>query len=684
MQRVSSRAFLLTAATAGALVAGFLVVFMLSMGSQATPKAQAIVPTFTFTPTPTCVTAAPTSMPNKCLAKGTPTPPPGGISGVYDIAAVGTKANPIYRCIARIDEYGAPHPALTLKSAAVCYVDPILNIGDTRAEPPAGSLRPNPNPAYPWLRSYTTLGPQKGYGNIIGGTLHTWSCFRNIGATANPLSLGPNVIAELIIPDFQNQISGVSNPGHKADAGTGALAPFGGANTGVYLYTKQGEKQCDDLASGILPAKAAVDHTVPGAFVQITTANSADVRCTPNCALAPWRLAGNVLHGYPDWDGDKCTDADELWTGKPGAVKCGDDPWNPNDVTAAHSDVAGIWSILVTAKNQDVCKGGTWKHQGEAGAFDCTGKPDGTIIDGAYYTCDASITQAVQALTAKVLCYIDFTNIVVSPDMAPGNATTCPPAPATFCGDGSPGASPPGCTDTAAACTLSLPPNCPTVPCTPDMWLFAHVNNPVKGQTTLTGTFDKINNFLDLEGCFNTSSLHPTLLGNVYVKAKINPHTGHGLVSIWSFLADCKTAIPTSPPTSTLPIDIVRQACVAPGTDNWCDPARPAATWDSDGDGCPDVKELSDNQNIGGLRDPSNRWDFFNPEKVNTPNTQTVADILKVVQQFGKDQGNPAYTIDTDRTALAGGNAWNLGPPDGKQTVADILAAVKQFGQNCS
>jgi hypothetical protein len=105
---------------------------------------------------------------------------------------------------------------------------------------------------------------------------------------------------------------------------------------------------------------------------------------------------------------------------------------------------------------------------------------------------------------------------------------------------------------------------------------------------------------------------------------------------------------------------------------------------DSNGSGCPDKLKLSDNQNAGGLRDPFNRWDWFNPEKTNTPHTQTVADILKTVQQFGRDQGNPAYTIDTDRTAILGGNSWNLGPPDGKQTVADILAAVKQFGQNCN
>jgi hypothetical protein len=136
--------------------------------------------------------------------------------------------------------------------------------------------------------------------------------------------------------------------------------------------------------------------------------------------------------------------------------------------------------------------------------------------------------------------------------------------------------------------------------------------------------------------------------------------------------------------TVQVEIRITRQG---PGgkTAGGCNPGdNYAGCRDSDGDGCPDKLELGDSQSAGGLRDPSNRFDFFNPEKVNTAHSQTVADILRTVNQFGKDQGNAAYTIDTDRTAVIGGNAWNLGPPDGKQTVADILAAVKQFGHNCN
>jgi alpha-tubulin suppressor-like RCC1 family protein len=108
---------------------------------------------------------------------------------------------------------------------------------------------------------------------------------------------------------------------------------------------------------------------------------------------------------------------------------------------------------------------------------------------------------------------------------------------------------------------------------------------------------------------------------------------------------------------------------------------------DSDADGCPDVKEQQTavgSQTSGGRRDYLNPWDYFNPEKLSTPHTQTVADILKVISQFGKNQGNPAYTNTTDRTGILGGYPWSLGPADGMQTVADILAAIKQFTHNCS
>ncbi len=104
---------------------------------------------------------------------------------------------------------------------------------------------------------------------------------------------------------------------------------------------------------------------------------------------------------------------------------------------------------------------------------------------------------------------------------------------------------------------------------------------------------------------------------------------------------------------------------------------------DSDGDGCPNVRELVTGfgaQNSGGNRDPLNPWDYFNPSH---DSMNRVDDILLVVDQYFIDQGNPGYNPDFDRTLL-GPNAWNLGPPNGLQRVDDILKIVKQYFHDCA
>jgi hypothetical protein len=116
------------------------------------------------------------------------------------------------------------------------------------------------------------------------------------------------------------------------------------------------------------------------------------------------------------------------------------------------------------------------------------------------------------------------------------------------------------------------------------------------------------------------------------------------------------------------------------------------ANGDTDGDGCPDVREQQTapgSQVSGGLRDYLNPWDYFEP----THNGQNrVDDILLVVRQFFRDDTDsnpglppyaPGYTIDTDRT-FVGPNLWNLGPPDGKERVDDVLNEVHQFFHDCS
>ncbi len=101
---------------------------------------------------------------------------------------------------------------------------------------------------------------------------------------------------------------------------------------------------------------------------------------------------------------------------------------------------------------------------------------------------------------------------------------------------------------------------------------------------------------------------------------------------------------------------------------------------DTDGDGCADNREMGPTANLGGLRDPVDQWDYFNPTH---DGKNRIDDILLVVHQFFKDEGDPAYNVDTDRT-LVGPNAWNTGPPDGMQRVDDILNSVHQFFHDCS
>lgn len=104
---------------------------------------------------------------------------------------------------------------------------------------------------------------------------------------------------------------------------------------------------------------------------------------------------------------------------------------------------------------------------------------------------------------------------------------------------------------------------------------------------------------------------------------------------------------------------------------------------DFDGDGCPNGKEFqiaASSQGSGGLRNPLNEWDYFNPTG---DGMNRVDDILAVVNQYFDDVGTPGYNPGTDRTPL-GPNDWNLGPPNGIQRVDDILAAVKHYFHDCS
>ncbi len=101
-----------------------------------------------------------------------------------------------------------------------------------------------------------------------------------------------------------------------------------------------------------------------------------------------------------------------------------------------------------------------------------------------------------------------------------------------------------------------------------------------------------------------------------------------------------------------------------------------STTTDTDGDGCPDYKELGSDPTLGGLRDPFNPYDTWDPQ----PNTSTpplhnitAGDIFAVVQHFGSSDPNWQRT-------LVGPNPWNLGPKNITVSAQEILITVRMFG----
>jgi hypothetical protein len=343
---------------------------------------------------------------------------------------------------------------------------------------------------------------------------------------------------------------------------------------------------------------------------------------------SPWRAALPHPSRSVDFDNDGCTDSDELDKRK--KTKCGDDPYNPLDpASGSPLDVSGTYDVVVTLDSAD------WDKN--------TNAP----IGGSYLNCKADVQQVIKELTTRIYCYSDSPTVAVNPQAA-GNMLTCPPAATNRCGDGLAGAAPPG------RATAGGPIN------------FGDVDDV---HTVLTGHYDNSDNTVRWVGCFEDRDGAGNL-GNMYFSATFDAHRGKGEVLLAPFqsLADCQSGTNITN-AATVPIDAVRQALKGQNRD-------------FDVDGCPDKKELGDTATVGGLRDPSNHYDYMNPTK---DGLNRVDDIVAVVNQYFIDDlpGPIDYKSQTDRTALIGGNVWNLGPPNGQQRVDDIVNQVRQYFHDC-
>jgi alpha-tubulin suppressor-like RCC1 family protein len=124
-------------------------------------------------------------------------------------------------------------------------------------------------------------------------------------------------------------------------------------------------------------------------------------------------------------------------------------------------------------------------------------------------------------------------------------------------------------------------------------------------------------------------------------------------------------------------------------------------TWighDTDKDGCTDAKELGPNHALGGQRDPTNFYDFFDTPDGSGVRDKIIdsADANRIAARYSAT-GNPsadpltppppapAYHAAFDRQDdPASSQAWDLIAGDGQILVADIVLLNGQSGDSCA
>ncbi len=110
--------------------------------------------------------------------------------------------------------------------------------------------------------------------------------------------------------------------------------------------------------------------------------------------------------------------------------------------------------------------------------------------------------------------------------------------------------------------------------------------------------------------------------------------------------------------------------------------------YDTDDDGCWDGVELGGDENFGGLREPTNPWDFYDvlgggggpPDQI----IDLSNDIFGVIIHYAPTGTEPTYDVQFDRGPQTGANVWNMGPPDGVIDLSnDILGVIQQYLHDC-
>ena len=112
---------------------------------------------------------------------------------------------------------------------------------------------------------------------------------------------------------------------------------------------------------------------------------------------------------------------------------------------------------------------------------------------------------------------------------------------------------------------------------------------------------------------------------------------------------------------------------------------------------------------LGGQRDPSDPWDFYDVpvpalNATNGTGTRdgavTISDVMAVLNYDGTRAGGPAndrgasYDADLNHNGIPDGREydrsgailahWRSGAPDGSVTISDVVIAVAQVGDRCA
>jgi hypothetical protein len=407
----------------------------------------------------------------------------------------------------------------------------------------------------------------------------------------------------------------------------------GAASGTASLYANVGDSKCASLETSGLTAGG----TLPVLLWKVAEKDGATAAA--GCSASAFADRSGACS---DYDGDGCTDKVELMNGAGGTADCGDDPYNPFDsgpdtgANALDGNYYAVWPLLgysdsdCPAAEPDQCE------------FDGTDNPSG----GWYNHCLSTMEQDTGPTDYKtrIFCYRDGIGVDVNPE----GFSDC-------AGNGFGGAAPPGIVDPDMDGPAA--PSCGGEAVWGDV---SHIKH-----TELDSAWEPATDTLTTTGCFEDDD-GADQLGHVYVSIVQNGHTGNGTMNMYigQALGNCTGGTPTGMPI-VAPLSAARQ------TDD--------LSRDTDGDGCSDVEELGDDEMLGGLRDPYNRGDWFDPDGNGT--VDLFNDIFGVSVLFGAP--SPPATHDRG-PAIAGSNTWNITPGDGTiDLFNDIFGVAFQFGHAC-